>query len=75
MESFAQAAGLFADLFNNRLIAEEAGELIGIPEEIARMDGPVRDGGRGYRCPQAASRPRRCEIDVGGQPLKSAGRP
>jgi hypothetical protein len=37
--SFAQAAGLFADLFNKRLTAEERRELVGIVEEIARLDG------------------------------------
>ena len=39
-ESFAQAAGLFADLFNKRLTAEERGELVGLVEEVARIDGP-----------------------------------
>jgi hypothetical protein len=39
-QSFAQAAGLFADLFNKRLTAEERRELVGMVEEIARIDGP-----------------------------------
>jgi uncharacterized tellurite resistance protein B-like protein len=39
-QSFAQAAGLFADLFNKRLTAEERHELVGMVEEIARIDGP-----------------------------------
>jgi hypothetical protein len=39
-QNFAQAAGLFADLFNKRLSAEERRELVGIVEEIARIDGP-----------------------------------
>jgi len=38
-QSFAQAAGLFADLFKKRLTAEELRELVGIVEEIARIDG------------------------------------
>jgi uncharacterized tellurite resistance protein B-like protein len=37
--SFAQAAGLFADLFNKRLTAEERRELVGMVEEVARIDG------------------------------------
>ena len=40
-QSFAQAAQLFADLFNKRLTAEERHELLGIVEEIARIDGPT----------------------------------
>lgn len=39
-QSFAEAARLFADLFKERLTAEERRELIGIVEEVARMDGP-----------------------------------
>jgi len=39
-QSFAQAAGLFADLFNKRLTAEERRDLVGMVEEIARIDGP-----------------------------------
>jgi len=38
-QSFAQATGLFADLFNKRLTAEERRELVGVVEEIARIDG------------------------------------
>jgi hypothetical protein len=40
-QSFAQTAQLFADLFNKRLTAEERHELLGIVEEIARIDGPT----------------------------------
>jgi hypothetical protein len=39
-QSFAQAAGLFADLFNKQLTAEERRELVGMVEQIARIDGP-----------------------------------
>jgi len=39
-QNFAQAAGLFADLFKKRLTAQELGELVGMVEEIARIDGP-----------------------------------
>jgi uncharacterized tellurite resistance protein B-like protein len=39
-QNFAQAAGLFADLFSKRLTAEERRELVGMVEEIARIDGP-----------------------------------
>jgi hypothetical protein len=38
-QSFAEAAGLFADLFNKRLTAQERHELVGIVEEVARIDG------------------------------------
>jgi hypothetical protein len=38
-QNFAQAAGLFADLFKKRLTAEELRELVGLVEEIARIDG------------------------------------
>jgi hypothetical protein len=38
-QSFAQAAGLFADLFNKRLTPEERRELVGMVEEVARIDG------------------------------------
>jgi uncharacterized tellurite resistance protein B-like protein len=38
-QSFREAAGLFADLFNKRLTAEERRELVGLVEEIARIDG------------------------------------
>jgi len=40
-QSFAQAAQLFVDLFNKRLTAEERGELVGIVEDVARIDGPT----------------------------------
>ena len=39
-QNFAQAAGLFANLFKKRLTAEELRELVGIVEETARIDGP-----------------------------------
>jgi hypothetical protein len=39
--SFAQAAGLFADLFKKQLTIEERSELLEIVEEIARIDGPT----------------------------------
>ena len=39
-QSFAQAAGLFASLFDQRLTVEERRELIDIVEGIARIDGP-----------------------------------
>jgi len=39
-QGFEQAAGLLADLFNKRLTAEERHELVGMVEEIARIDGP-----------------------------------
>jgi hypothetical protein len=38
-QSFAQAAGLFADLFNKRLTGAERLELVGLVEGIARLDG------------------------------------
>jgi hypothetical protein len=38
-QSFAQAAGLFADLFNKRLTAQERRELVDMVEEVARIDG------------------------------------
>ena len=38
-QNFAQAAGLFADLFNKRLTVEERRELVGMVESIARIDG------------------------------------
>jgi hypothetical protein len=38
-QGFAQAVGLFADLFNKRLTVEERRELVDIVEEIARIDG------------------------------------
>ena len=39
-QGFAEAAGLFADLFNKQLTADERRELVGMLEEIARIDGP-----------------------------------
>jgi len=39
-QSFAQAAGVFAALFNERLTAEERHELVGLVEEVAAIDGP-----------------------------------
>jgi len=39
-QSFGQAAGLFADLFKKQLTTEERSELVGLVEEIARIDGP-----------------------------------
>jgi hypothetical protein len=38
-QNFEEAAKLFADLFNKRLTAEERRELVGLVEEIARIDG------------------------------------
>jgi len=38
-QSFGEAAELFADLFSKRLTAEERRELVGLVEEIARIDG------------------------------------
>jgi hypothetical protein len=39
-QNFAQAVGLFADLFNKRLTAEERRQLVGLVEGVARIDGP-----------------------------------
>ena len=39
-KDFAEAAGLFADLFTKRLTADERRELVGMVEEIACIDGP-----------------------------------
>ena len=39
-QGFAEAAGLFGDLFNKQLTADERRELAGMVEEIARIDGP-----------------------------------
>src|SRR5262249_12304791 len=39
-QGFAQAVGLFGDLFNKRLTVDERRELAGMIEEIARIDGP-----------------------------------
>lgn len=38
-QNFQQAAGLFADIFNKQLTAAERLELVGIVEQIARIDG------------------------------------
>jgi hypothetical protein len=38
-QSFAEAAGLFAAPFNKQLTADERRELVGMVEEIARIDG------------------------------------
>ena len=38
-QGFAEAAGLLAPLFNKRLTADERRELVGMVEEIARIDG------------------------------------
>jgi hypothetical protein len=39
-DSFAQAAAVFADLFNKRLTAEEKRQLVDMVERIAELDGP-----------------------------------
>ena len=39
-QSFAEAAGLYADLFTKRLTPEERRQLVGIVQKIAGMDGP-----------------------------------
>src|SRR5262245_19530908 len=39
-QGFAEAAGLFAGLFSKQLTADERRELVGMVEEIARVDGP-----------------------------------
>lgn len=39
-QNCAQAAGLFTDFFKKRLTAEELRELVGLVEEVARIDGP-----------------------------------
>lgn len=39
-QNFEEAAGLFADLFRKQLNAEERRELVGMVEDIARIDGP-----------------------------------
>jgi hypothetical protein len=39
-QGFAEAAGLFAELFNKRLTSDERRELVGMVEEIAGIDGP-----------------------------------
>ena len=38
-QGFAEAAGLFAGLFNKQLTADERRELVDMVEEIARIDG------------------------------------
>jgi uncharacterized tellurite resistance protein B-like protein len=38
-QGFAEAAGLFAGLFNKQLTTDERHELVGMVEEIARIDG------------------------------------
>ena len=40
-DGFAQAAGLFADLFKKQLTIEERSELVEIVGQIARIDGPT----------------------------------
>jgi len=39
-QSFEEAAGLFTDLFKKQLNAEERRELIGMVEDVAKIDGP-----------------------------------
>ena len=39
-KGFAEAAGLFADLFRKKLNVDERRELIGMVEDIAKIDGP-----------------------------------
>jgi uncharacterized tellurite resistance protein B-like protein len=39
-QGFAEATVLFANLFNKQLTADERRELVGMVEEIARIDGP-----------------------------------
>jgi uncharacterized tellurite resistance protein B-like protein len=39
-QGFAEAAGLFADLFRKQLNVNERRELIGMVEDIAKIDGP-----------------------------------
>jgi hypothetical protein len=39
-QNFAQAAGIFANLFKQRLTLDESRELVGLVQEIARFDGP-----------------------------------
>jgi uncharacterized tellurite resistance protein B-like protein len=39
-QSFEEAAGLFSDLFRKQLNAEERRQLVGMVEDIARIDGP-----------------------------------
>jgi uncharacterized tellurite resistance protein B-like protein len=42
-ESFAQAAGLFSDLFNKHLTAGERLQLVSMLEEVARLDRPCEE--------------------------------
>jgi uncharacterized tellurite resistance protein B-like protein len=42
-ESFAQAAGLFSDLFNKRLTAHERRQLVSMLEEVAGLDRPCEE--------------------------------
>ena len=42
-ESFAQAAGLFSDLFNKQLTAHERLQLVSMLEEVARLDRPCEE--------------------------------
>jgi hypothetical protein len=39
-QGFAQAAGIFAPVFNKQLTDAERGELVGLVEKIAQIDGP-----------------------------------
>jgi hypothetical protein len=39
-DSFAQAAALFADLFNKRLTVDEKRQLVEMVEEVANLEGP-----------------------------------
>jgi hypothetical protein len=39
-QSFAQAAGIFANMFNTRLTADERRQLVGLVEKVALIDGP-----------------------------------
>ena len=39
-DGFAQAAAVFADLFNKRLTADEKRQLVAMIERIAELDGP-----------------------------------
>jgi hypothetical protein len=39
-KNFVEAAGLFSELFNKRLTADERRELVDMVEGIARIDGP-----------------------------------
>jgi hypothetical protein len=39
-ESFEQAAGVFSDLFSQRLTAAERGELLAMVEDIATLERP-----------------------------------